>query len=32
VKPPGTAGDSGMGLIVWTCPALVSAARVSPPP
>jgi hypothetical protein len=32
VKPPGTAPESGSGLIVWTCYAAVSAARVAPPP
>jgi hypothetical protein len=32
VKPPGTAGRRGIGLIVWAWPAAVSAARVSPPP
>jgi hypothetical protein len=32
VTPPGTAGRSGIGLIVWAWPAAVSAARVSPPP
>jgi hypothetical protein len=32
VNPPGTAAGSGIGLIVWTCPAAVSAARVAPLP
>jgi hypothetical protein len=32
VNPPGTAAASGAGLIVCWCPAVVSAARVSPAP
>jgi hypothetical protein len=32
VNPPGTALESGSGLIVWSCSAARSAARVSPPP